>query len=97
MEPVGGATHVGSVCLESTERTEMVTGGSSLPVERIVDQQLLGAAVELLAELRERRRAFWRRRAEERVNLLEKVWDGWIACAVLGTAAVHSNSENSDD
>lgn len=73
----------------------MVTGGSSLPVERIVDQQLLGAAVELLAELRERRRAFWRRRAEERVNLLEKVWDGWIACAVLGTAAVHD--ENSDD
>ena len=73
----------------------MVTGGSSLPVKGIVDQQLLGAAVELLAELRERRRAFWRRRAEERVNLLEKIWDGWIACAVLGTAAVHS--ENSDD
>ena len=32
LEPVGGATHVGSVCLESKE---------------IVDQQLLGAAVEL--------------------------------------------------
>ena len=77
------AAAVGSVCLESKE---------------IVDQQLLGdaaAAVELLAELRGGRRAFWRRRADERVNLLEKSWDGWIACAVLGTAAVHD--ENSDD
>ena len=66
--------------------------------KEIVDQQLLGdaaAAVELLAELRGGRRAFWRRRADERVNLLEKSWDGWIACAVLGTAAVHD--ENSDD
>ena len=67
--------------------------------KEIVDQPLLGAAVELLAELRERRRACWRRfkrrRADERVNLLEKIWDGWIACAVLGTAAVHD--ENSDD
>ena len=83
LEPVGGATQVGSVCLDSKE---------------IVDQQLLGdaaAAVELLAELRERRREFWGRRVDERVNLLEKIWDGWTACAVLGTAAVHS--ENSHD
>ena len=83
LEPVGGAPHVGSVCLESKESKE------------IGDQQLLGAAVELLAELRERRREFWGRRVDGRVNLLEKIWDGWIACAVLGTAAVHS--ENSDD
>ena len=83
LEPVGGAPHVGSVCLESKE---------------IVDQQLLGdatAAVELLAEVRERRREFWGRRVDERVNLLETIWDCWIACAVLGTAAVHD--ENSDD
>ena len=66
--------------------------------KEIVDQQLLGdaaAAVELLAEVRERRREFWGRRVDGRVNLLEKIWDCWIACAVLGTAAVHD--ENSDD